>query len=54
MQYNQDINAVEVFNNMARQSEYNAMANTSFVSPAVQKKTKGFVDFDLQLFRPEG
>lgn len=33
--------------------DYNALAAQSFQSPALQKKTKGFIDFDLQMFRPE-
>ena len=33
-------------------TDYHALANSSFLSPAQQKKTRGFVDFDLQLFRP--
>ena len=28
------------------------MAESTFVSPGLMKKTRGFVDFDLQLFRP--
>lgn len=28
------------------------MANSTFISPAQQKKTRGFVDFDLQTKRP--
>ena len=35
-------------------TDYNALATTSFMAPAQQKKTRGFVEFDLQLFRPEG
>jgi hypothetical protein len=34
-------------------TDLNAFAESSYVSPALLKKTKGFVDFDLQLFRPE-
>ena len=35
-------------------TDYNALSGNSYMSPALQKKTRGFVDFDLQLFRPDG
>jgi hypothetical protein len=40
---------------MAKNSntEYNALASSSFMAPAIQRKTRGFVDFDLQVFRPD-
>ena len=47
----QTLNYVEPYFGMG--SEYNALALSSYQSPALQKKTKGFVDFDLQQFRPD-
>lgn len=37
---------------MSNNTDYHALANSSYLSPAQQHKTRGFVDFDLQLFRP--
>jgi len=34
-------------------TDYNAFAQSSFQSPSQYKKTQGFVEFDLQLFRPD-
>lgn len=45
---------MQAYNRLTKQADYSALANSSFISPALQKKTKGFVDFDLQLFRPAG
>jgi hypothetical protein len=50
---NDDYTAAQVYNTLNRTSDYNALGNSSYVSPAQQRKTKGFVDFDLQLFRPD-
>lgn len=34
-------------NALNKYSDYYALANTSYASPAIQKKTRGFIDFDL-------
>jgi hypothetical protein len=34
-------------------TDYNAFAQSSFQSPSQYKKTRGFIEFDLQLFRPD-
>lgn len=50
----ENFTAAQVYNTLNKNSDYNALAQSSYISPAQQKKTKGFVDFDLQLFRPDG
>ena len=37
---------------LVRSSDFNAMANSTFLSPALLRKTRGFVDFGLQINRP--
>ena len=41
-----------VINSALANTDYHALAGSSFMSPAQMNKTRGFVDFDLQLFRP--
>ena len=52
------LNTIQLHNGQMRSiggslTEYNALGASTFQSPSDQRKTKGFVDFDLQLFRPQ-
>ena len=38
---------------VARSVQFNVMAKSTFQSPSQLKKTKGFIDFDLQIKRPD-
>ena len=48
-----EIQRYRKFGGYANSTDYNALAGSTFMSPAQLKKTRGFVDFDQQLFRQD-
>jgi hypothetical protein len=48
-----DVTRFRKFGGYGNSTDYNAMSGSTFMSPAHLRKTRGFVDFDLQLFRQD-